>query len=230
MHTIFKDSKIIDLTHSLNSHVPCWGGGCGFSHTLRDDYDPSAPFKFRTYDMKMQAGIGTHMDAPAHCIPGGKGISDIELKNFFAPCHVINISPKAHEAYSLSVADIEAFEAQYGEIVPGSFVIIYTGWDQYWNDPIRYRNNLAFPDISKEAAQVFLRRKIFGLGIDTLSPDRPEGGFHVHQLLLEENKYIIENVANASKLPAVGAYTIVLPMKIENGTEAPVRLVGIYKE
>ncbi len=225
-----KDFTVIDLTHDLTPEMPSWSGACGFEHILREDYDPSAPVKFRTYDLHMQAGMGTHMDAPAHCFQSGRSIADLSLKECIAPCIVINVSDQSHERYSLSPQDIEVFEAQHGTIPPHCFVIVYTGWDQHWNVPEKYRNNHVFPSISKEAASLLLERQIVGVGIDTLSPDRPEDGFPVHHLILEADKYIIENIANASKLPPVGAYTFALPLKIQGGTEAPLRLVGLFRE
>lgn len=66
-----------------------------------------------------------------------------------------------------------------------------------------------------------------GLGIDTLSPDTRDSGFPVHQLVLGAGKYIIENIANAKKLPTTGCCIIALPIKIQHGTESPIRLVGI---
>jgi len=222
-----KDFTFIDLTHPLRREMPSWSGGCGFEHTLRDDYDPSSSYQFRTYDIHMQAGMGTHMDAPAHCFPGGRSITELSLHECIAPCVVINVSEQSHEDYSLNRQDIEIFESQHGSISPGCFIIVYTGWDQHWDVPEKYRNNYVFPSISKEAASLLLDRQIVGLGIDTLSPDRPEDGFPVHQLILGAGKFIIENVANASELPPIGAYSLALPMKIQEGTEAPIRLVGV---
>lgn len=69
-----------------------------------------------------------------------------------------------------------------------------------------------------------------GLGIDTLSPDRPGAGYPVHQLFLGAGKYLIENVANAVKLPAVGSYILALPLKLLQGTEAPLRLVALINK
>jgi kynurenine formamidase len=112
----------------------------------------------------------------------------------------------------------------------GFFYDCLYGWDSVLNVPEKYRNNHVFPSISKEAASLLLERQIVGVGIDTLSPDRPEDGFPVHHLILEADKYIIENIANASKLPPVGAYTFALPLKIQGGTEAPLRLVGLFRE
>lgn len=74
---------------------------------------------------------------------------------------------------------------------------------------------------------MLLKRNIIGIGIDTLSPDRPENGFPVHNIILDAGKYIVENIANSSKMPATSAYILIMPMKIKNGTKSPVRLVGL---
>ncbi|WP_259567175.1 cyclase family protein [Candidatus Berkiella aquae] len=220
--------KLIDLTHSLSPEIPSWDGGCGFEHQLHHDYEPESLYQFRTHKIQMNEGMGTHIDAPAHCIVGGRTISDLEVNELIAPCAVIDVSKEAHETYIVSLADVKAFEDKYGLIEDGSFVIFYTGWDRYWQQPEKYRNSLLFPSISFEAAQFLLNeRKIAGLGIDTLSPDNPKNGYPVHKAVLGANKYIVENVANAASLPPKGSYSLCLPMKIKDGTEAPMRLIGI---
>lgn len=220
--------KIIDLTHSLNPQIPCWDGGCGFKHIIKTDYaDCSTQAKFRVLKLEMLAGIGTHMDAPAHCIPKSKTIDEISLNQLFVPCVTIDVAAKAHENYCVSLNDITDFENQHGKIATNSFVAFDTGWGKYWQKPDKYRNNLSFPSVSREVAEFLLTRDIAGLGIDTLSPDVPSSGFPVHQLILGAGKYIIENVANAELLPPVGAYILALPIKIAEATEAPIRLVAL---
>ena len=222
-----KNITLIDLTHTLHPKIPTWDSDCGFKHNLRDDYDPTATYKFRTHSIDMQEGIGTHMDAPAHCIPGGKFIQDLDLNSLIAPCCVIDVSNNADEHYCVSSNDIERFEQQHGQIKAGSFVIVRTGWDQFWNEPEKYRNNFIYPCITEEAALLLLEKNIVGLGIDTLSPDRPEHGFPVHNAILGAGKYIVENIANSGSLPPNNSYSLALPIKIAQGTEAPVRLVGL---
>lgn len=221
--------NVIDLTHTLSPEVPSWNGRCGFSHDIKLDYsDSEAPTKFRVQQIKMHAGIGTHLDAPAHCIPGGKHIAELELTQLIAPCVMIDISAKAHPLYSLTVTDVLEFETRCGPIANGCFVIIYTGWEQFWLQPEKYRNDYHFPNISKDAIEWLLERDIVGVGIDTLSPDRPSEGFPVHQQVLGAGKYIVENIAHAVKLPPIGAYTFALPIKTAEGTEAPMRLIGMW--
>jgi kynurenine formamidase len=221
------NSQFIDLTYTLHSTVPNWGIGCGFDCQIKVDYqDSKEGTKFRTQHLQMRAGIGTHMDAPNHCIEGGMGIAEIPLENLIRPFVVINVERKAHETYQVSREDIHEFELAYGTIPPQYVVIVHTGWGKYWNQE-KFRNGLQFPSVSIEAAEILLKRGIVSLGIDTLSADTGTSGFPVHQLLLENNIYLIENISNSEKLPPVGGYLITFPLKIQDGTESPVRLIAV---
>ncbi|NQY43560.1 MAG: cyclase family protein, partial [Legionellales bacterium] len=195
--------KIVDLTHTLNSKIPSWDQDCGFSHKTTLDYeDCQTDVKFHVQHINMQAGIGTHIDAPAHCINNGKTVENFSLDELISPCICINVSSKAQSTFKVSIKDILEFEKKHGKIQKSSFVIIYTGWSKYWGDPKMYHNNYNFPSVSAEVAKLLLERDIVGLGIGTLSPDIPDSGYIVHQLILEEGKYLIENIANADSLPA----------------------------
>lgn len=217
----------IDLTHEISEEIPTWDKSCGFKHTDLLKYeDCSTECKFSVQRMDMLAGAGTHMDAPAHCFPTGKTIAEIPLASLIAPCVVINVSGEANEHYCVERQTIEQFENEYGTISKNTFVIVYTGWERFWGHPEKYHNNYRFPSISKQAAEYLAAKDIAGIGIDTLSPDRPESGFPVHQILLGAGKYIVENIANAAQMPIVGSHAFILPIKTMNGTEAPIRLLG----
>lgn len=175
----------------------------------------------------MSAGIGTHIDAPAHCIPGGVAISDLPLSKLIAPCVVLDVSKSSNENYMLPPDEILTFEKRYGKIESNTIVFVYTSWDRYWNDPIKYRNDLKFPTISEESALLLAQRKISALGIDTLGIDLPSSGYPAHRILLGSGVFIIENVASLSQMPTRGGTALCLPLKGEGLTEAPARLIGL---
>lgn len=218
--------NVIDLTYTLSSDNPTWSGEVDFNHKMAQDYLAEGKYKFRKNNIEMAEGCGTHIDAPAHCIPGGKTIEQIPIEDLFAPCVVVDVSSNAVDDYMVSVADITAFEKQHGEISPRSFVIIRTGWDRFWNNPDQYRNNIMFPCVSAEAAQLLVDRGIVGLGVDTLSPDRNDHGFEVHNIVLGADKYLVENIANTDQMPAKGSHILIAPIKTKNGTEAPARVTA----
>jgi len=221
----------IDLTHTLSENIPTWDGGCGFQHTEMTKYeDCASECQFLIQRIDMLAGIGTHIDAPAHCFPGGKTINEIPLDSLINPCTVIDVSEAAHEQYSVDIQTVQHFEKEQGMICQNTFVIFYTGWERFWNEPEKYHNHHRFPSITKEVAEYLLSKDAAGIGIDTLSPDRPESGFPVHQIMLGAGKYMVENIANASQMPATGGYSFAMPLKTSRGTEAPIRLLGIINE
>ncbi len=223
----FTHFNLLDLTHLLNSSVPTWEGYCGFRHQILLDYDQGC----RVQSVHMRSGAGTHIDAPLHFIPTGKDVASIALEELIAPVCVIDVSVKAHADYYITCDDIKTFENKYGKITPKSFVIGYTGWDKHWHSK-QFRNvdaqgQMHFPGFTRESAELLLEREIVGIGIDSLSPDCFDLTFPVHHLILGAGKYIVENLANCAKLPAIGAYVILLPLKAQDLTESPLRAVGL---
>jgi kynurenine formamidase len=232
MRKVLDRFRPIDLTHPLNEHVPTWSGGCGFHLDIKLDY----PQGLRVQSLKSHAGVGTHIDAPTHFIKDSWNIGDIPLENLIVPVSVLNISHKMDPNLFISPADIEAFEEAHGRIHDHSLFLAYTGWSQFWSNPMKYRNpdasgRMHFPGFSKEAAALLLKRNIVGLGIDTLSPDGSNNGpgvqYPVHEIILGAKKYIIENVAHLDQMPPVGAYAIALPPRVSQATESAARLVGL---
>jgi kynurenine formamidase len=120
--------KPIDLTHTLSSDIPCWDGDCGFTLSLQTDYkDCTGPDLFRTQQIKTRGGMGTHMDAPAHCFEGQKTIDLLTLEDLITECVVVDVSDKVDELYEVTVEDIEQFEKQHGRIQEHTFVIFLQG-------------------------------------------------------------------------------------------------------
>lgn len=219
---------VVDLTHVLNPDVPTWNGSCGYCLDVKSATDAM----FHVQQIKMHAGVGTHIDAPSHRFHGTASIDDIPLERLIAPACVIDVSKKAHQDYEISLDDVKNYEKAYGPIPENSLVIGYTGWDRFFGDPKKYRGEDAagqmhFPAFSKEAAEELVKRKAAGIAIDTLSPDCLNQSYPVHVAFLGAGKYIIENIANASKLPPQGAYIIALPINAKGATEAPARIIGL---
>ncbi len=218
----------LDLTHTVHQDVPTWDGKHGCNSKIVLDYDEcTGDVPFRVMHLCMNAGIGTHIDAPNHCLPGALSSEQLLLDDLCMPCYVLDVSEKAHARYSVSVDDIKNFEKKYGVIEPDTCVFVYTGWSRLWNNPVAYRNDLVFPCVSVEAAQYLIERGVKALGIDTLSPDRPDNGFKVHVLFLGQGKILIENVAHLDTMPALGALCGIFPLKFQGATEVPIRLVGM---
>lgn len=219
--------RIEELTQPLSPDAPTWNGSCGFCLEIKKDYDQM----FRVHQIKMHAGVGTHMDAPSHRFQGGSSIADIPVEQLVVPLCVIDVSGKAGADYEVSVQDIQEYETAYGPIPQNCLVIAFTGWSRYWTNVEAYRNmdakgQMHFPAFSAKAVEILLKRQIAGIGIDTLSPDCLDQDYPVHKLILGAGKYIIENVGDCSQIPPKGSYAIALPLRAES-SESPIRMIAL---
>jgi kynurenine formamidase len=137
------------------------------------------------------------------------------------------------------VQDIITWEKKRGKIPANSIVLLRTGWGKFWPDKKKYlgddrpgeTSNLHFPSFSKESAEFLVQqRKVKGVGIDTASIDPGTSkDFIAHQIFTGANVYGLENVAHLEEVPEKGATLIAMPMKIENGTGGPVRIIAVLK-
>jgi kynurenine formamidase len=223
-----KDAKLVDLTHTITTSIPAWQGTASFSVNIIKDYHQG----HRTQHFSISSNAGTHMDAPSHFQEYGETIDDISLAQLVVSAIVLNVSEKSDETYRISVDDITEFEEHHGIIPENSLAIANTGWYKRWKEPQKYRNLdaqniMQFPGFTVEAIQMLIDRNIAGLAIDTLSPDGNDAAFPGHKLLLNANKYIIENITNLDALPPIGTTVIALPLKIQDAVEAPMRIIGI---
>jgi kynurenine formamidase len=229
--------KIVDLTWPLNDKGAFWPG---------DNYKP---FELRTIATLEKNGVsskafcmpehqGTHIDAPNHFEADRPSVDRIAVGDLFAEGVLIDISEQAaaDADYSLSLADVEAWEQKNGRIPDRAVVLLKTGWGRHFQNPVRYRNQDAtgqmhFPGFSVSAVQFLIeRRNIRGIGLDTLSLDPGQSrDFAVHHLLGRAGRYGLENLADLDELPASNFYLVVAPIKIETGTGGPTRVLAILR-
>lgn len=231
-------AKLVDLTYPFNQQTVYWPNAKGFQHR-KDGWSRTAEgFWYAAGGFTADEHGGTHLDSPIHFAEGQRTVDQIPVANLAGPAAVIDVMAKAarDRDYRVTREDLLAWETLNGAIAKGALAIIRTGWGQYWPDRKEYlgtdvpgdTRHLHFPGLSREAAELLAERGVAGVGIDTASLDYgPSTDFIVHQILNRAGIYGLENVAHAERLPATGAIIVALPMNIEGGSGAPVRIVAL---
>ena len=231
-------AKLVDLTYAYNEQTIYWPNAKGFRHQNDTWAKTPGGYWYAAGEFASAEHGGTHMDSPIHFGEGKRTLDQIPVANLVGPAAVIDVStktPQDHD-YRITRDDVLAWESAHGMIAKESIVVFRTGWGQYWPDRKQYLGSdvpgdtahLHFPGISREAAELLVERGVSGVGIDTASMDYgPSTDFIVHQILNRANIYGLENVASTERLPAAGATLIALPMKIENGSGGPVRILAL---
>jgi kynurenine formamidase len=231
--TLTSFSEIIDLTHVFSTTVPTYLLG---EQPRREDFVTIENDGFYIQRWTFTEHAGTHVDIPAHFMTDGTTVDDYPPELLTGPAVVIDISAKAatNADSALEVDDIESWERINGEIPAGAIVLLYSGWDVYWNDPIDFRNADAddvqhYPGFSAEAATFLIeQRNIKAIGVDTLSLDvGTSATFDVHVAILSAGKYGLEGVANLAAIKDRSATVVVGVPRWESGSGGPARLLAL---
>ena len=234
------DYRLVDLTHPYNADTIYW---------------PTSPSKFELTELAFGETTGgwfysanslctpehggTHFDAPIHFAADGIPADAVPLDDLVAPAVVIDIAAQAEadRNYRLTVDDVLAFEKRHGRIAAGTIVLLRTDWSERWPNAREYlgddtpgdASRLSFPSYGADAARLLVeQRGVVLLGVDTASIDYgPSTDFPVHRIAAARDVGGLENLTGLAQLPPTGATLIALPMKIEGGSGAPVRVVAL---
>ncbi len=202
--------------------------------------------------------LGTHIDALCHQADegklfGGEKVSAaIETPIGFTQHGAETIAPIVSQGFLLDVAyhkklsaladdyvitaeDLEAtMKAQGRLMMPGSVILIRTGFGLFWNDAAKYAHAAG---LSPDANRWLLARRPRAVGADNLTWDAPSTRdeatganlFGHLELLARNGIYIFENL-NLEGLAAdyVDHFLfIAAPLKLKGATGSPVRPIAI---
>lgn len=237
-----KACRWVDLTHSLTNQSPYWEGIPKGSVALGEIAVPFEEMDLEIQTFKFPGQFGTHIDYPAHFVPGGRLSQDFDVKDTVLPLVVIDATPQVKQDvdFELSVSDIQAFESQHGRIPAGSFVALRTDWGKRWPDGEALSNigpdgNEHFPGWGMEALKfLFDERDVAAIGHETLDTDAPicskDVGLVCERYVLQRDKLQVEMLTNLDQVPPTGAVIVVQAPKVKDANGLPVRAFAIVKD
>jgi kynurenine formamidase len=227
-------SSVINLSHSNSPATPVWPGNPAFEmETLVTVAEDGFYANLLTY----HEHTGTHIDSPAHFIADGITADQIAPASLVAPLVVIDVraAAEADEDYALSVDDILAWEAEYGQLPNGALVAMNSGWTARFGDPEAFVNLdtdgvMHYPGFSPDASAFLVNeRSTVGIASDTLSQDPGNStDFGTHVNILGAGLYGIEGIANLDTAPATGAWAFVGAPNHEVASGGPARILAVF--
>lgn len=230
----------LDLSHTFSAATIYWPTSERFRLEPVFDGTTEKGYHYAANQFCAAEHGGTHMDAPIHFAAGAPTVDRVPLESLIAPAVVVDLSSRGLKDpdYLIGTGDLAGWEKTHGAIPPGSVVLLRTGYDRFWPDPVSYLGTaergeaavpkLHFPGLAPDAARWLAeQRRIRAVGLDTASIDYGQSThFESHQILAGRHIPIFENLARLGELPATGALAVALPMNIEGGSGAPLRIVA----
>ena len=145
-------------------------------------------------------------------------------------------SGAADEKFLLTPAHILAWEAEHGRIPQGAWVLMRTDWSKR-TDPAAFLNmkedgpHVPGPDADTVRFLVE-QREVNGWGVEAVGTDAGqafafEPAFPAHHLMHGANKFGLASLCNLDQLPPTGALLVAAPLKIENGSGSPLRVLAL---
>nr|WP_320131325.1 cyclase family protein [uncultured Holophaga sp.] len=191
---------ILDLSHPLQPGMPLFPG------TPEPVLIPLATVEQEGYGERwlgFASHAGTHMDAPAHLLPGGRHLDDFPLDHFEGPGLALDLKGPL-------------------EVPPGfRFLLLRTGWEHRWGSPSYFEG---FPVLAEETATRIAGLGLSGVGIDAPSFDPVDSvELPVHRILLRAGLCLIENLRGLEALGDRPFRFSALPLPLPRAEGSPVR-------
>jgi kynurenine formamidase len=195
---------------------------------------------------ELSTHAGTHMDAPWHYAPVSEGepawtIDEVPLEWCLGPAIILDVSDLP-TGYLVTPEEIDARLEQFDRRVsPGDIVLFRTGADEFWGTEDYFGYGCG---LGREAVLHLVDKGVRVVGTDAWSLDRPYpliGGewrsrkdpsllWPAHFAGIDCRYCHLEKLTNLAEMPAVGALIACFPVRIERGSGAWVRAVGILPE
>ena len=243
---LFAATRVIDLTQPLSEETPVLKLPEPFANTpglkrheisAYDDRGPAWAWNW----LEIGEHVGTHFDAPIHWISGrdGDDLASVPVDRLVGPAVVIDKSAESAEDpdFVLTVEHVRAFEAEFGALPRGGWLLLRTGWDARAHDEAAFLNandtGPHTPGFDPECARWLAHDTgLVGVGVETVGTDAGaahsfEPPFPVHNYMLGAGKYGITQLANLDQLPPTGAILVVAPLKLVGGTGSPARVLAL---
>ncbi len=209
-------TTLIDLTHPIHEDMPVYPDteqpviitGCSY------EQDGFLEKKITIY-----SHTGTHMDAPAHLIKGGKYLDQYDISRFYGSAIVVHLESNGDKSIDLGV--LNPVERQLKNT---DFLLIHTGWSRYWGTDDYFAN---FPVLTPEAAEWLAGIGLKGIGFDAISVDSADTQtYPIHKILLGSDMVIVENLANLDQLHEGAFEFSCFPLHFQQADGSPIRAVA----
>ena len=171
--------RVLDLTQDFSMHTPAFAGfeGPSIKWVKRLAFDRVGGQQLTT-----TLHVGTHLDAPAHFVSGGKFIGDLPLQWLVGTACVVDLERFGLGDYELFGPEVvERWEQETGiAIQQDDILILHTGYHRYypenWVDRKEADETKYFirqPGPGRDFAEWVLDRGIRWMAFDAGSADHP---------------------------------------------------------
>jgi len=206
---------IYDVSVPIRNGMPVWPSDPPVKLIAQAHASQDQSHTIRVTSIEMGSHTGTHVDAPAHFVDGGKTLSEVPLEVFVGPATVFEIP---------GVRSITRSHLEKEDWTGIQRVLFKTDNSSHWNDGSFFED---FVYLEPGAGAFLVSQGIRLVGIDYLSIDRFRSVEHpTHFALLPHDVVLLEGL-NLSRIMPGRYHMVALPLNLQNADGAPTRVILI---
>ena len=201
--------KFVDLSHPISNEMSTYPSDPDISIVREKEIHLDRTLLHR---FTMGTHTGTHLDAPAHIISGGKTLDDFPLSSFTGKTVKVDLD---------SIIELEKVD----EKVNG--IIFDSSWYRRFKEPEIYFGS------DRPEIPIYLVKKVIEMGIKYFGCDLPSVDVSgsedkpIHNALLGANIIVYESLTNLNQLPLLTPFEFFgFPLPFVGLDGSPVRAIG----
>jgi arylformamidase len=168
--------------------------------------------------------IGTHIEAPYHCVERGRDLADIPLERLLGEAVVLDLGAVPPDTL-VGADEMAAVAERAGGVRTGDIVLLHTGHADRRASPA-YAHR---PSLTAAAMGYLVERQVKLVGTDLSGLEGPltPGHLDCHLMLLENDIPFIENLTNLTSLSRPRVFVCALPIPVRGLDAFPLRVVAL---
>jgi kynurenine formamidase len=239
---MLRTGRWVDLTHSFHPGIPHCPSFEPERRVIVYDQASRSGTRgsgFLTHEYRHVGQWGTHVDPPAHFVPGLRFQDQIPVTEMILPLVILDVHQQAasNPDYVITPADLADWESRHGPVAEGSFAALRTDWSHRWPDQDQMMNPGPdgvnhYPGWGMEVlVTLFEERNIIACGHETTDTDPgftvSKGAAPLERYVLSQDRYQIELLTALDEIPECGAVIVASWPKAQNGSGYPARAFAV---
>ncbi|MBT6113741.1 MAG: cyclase family protein [Candidatus Marinimicrobia bacterium] len=204
--------KFVDLSHPISEEMSTYPSDPDISIVREKEIHLDRTLLHR---FTMGTHTGTHLDAPAHIISGGKTLDDFPLSSFTGKTVKVDLN---------SISELDKVD----EKVNG--IIFDSNWYMRFKEPEIYFGS------DRPEIPIYLVKKVIEMGVKYFGCDLPSVDVSgsedkpIHNALLGANIIVYESLTNLNQLPLLTPFEFFgFPLPFVGLDGSPVRAIGVIQ-
>jgi arylformamidase len=211
-------SRIVDLTHVIKQTSP--DAERKFVVNIHDALLETAGTErpegewYVMSDVELMDHVGTHIEAPLHCLKDGMDLSQIPLKKLIGDAVILDLRD-SHSDSGVTLEQVKKAVDASGGLKKNDIVFCMMGETDYF---------------STQAIRWLVDSGIKLMGVDSAGVEIPHSVSHAnenHLALFRAGIPLIERLANLEKLTKPRVKVYALPIPVEGLDAFPLRVIAI---